>query len=267
MKKESSEFTLAASLAALQAGDLLRKGFGTHFKIKNKKGKHNLVTEYDTASQKLIISFIRKQFPRHHFLAEENVKLKTISSQEVTWIIDPLDGTINFAHGIPQFAISIAAAMGKEILSAVIYLPMTQELFIAEKGRGTFLNGSPITISATKKLENAFVATGFPYNAHLNPLHCIDRFSKMVRLGLPIRRIGSAAMDLAYVAAGRFDGFWEVGLHPWDMAAGKLLVEEAGGKVSHYDGSIHQVYGYFNLVAANSHLHAALVKLLKEDVR
>lgn len=267
MKKQPSDFTLVASLAALQAGDLLKKGFGTHFQIKNKEGKHNLVTEYDTASQDLIIGFIRKHFPSHHFLAEEEMTLDTISSTEITWIIDPLDGTVNFAHGIPQFAISIAAALGKEILSGVIFLPMTQELFIAEKGRGAYLNGTPITVSSVKELEAAFVATGFPYDAHLNPLHCIDRFDKMVRLGLPIRRIGSAAMDLAYLAAGRFDAFWEVGLHPWDMAAGKLLVEEAGGKISHYDGSIHQVYGYLNLVATNSHLHPAMVQLLKEDLR
>jgi len=254
-----------ATMAALEAGELLLEGLDTHFQIETKEGKQNLVTEYDTASQKLIIEKIQKTFPNHHFLAEED-NVKAAPSDEILWIIDPLDGTVNFAHGIPHFAVSIAAARGSEILCGVVLHPNGNELFVAEKGSGAQLNGKKINVSKQENRDHALLATGFPYNVDTNPLRCIDRFAKMVSTGSPIRRMGVASLDLAYVAKGRFDAFWESSLHSWDMAAAKLLIEEAGGKVTGYDGSPHPIFGYHPILATNGHLHQQMVDLLKEDL-
>lgn len=258
---DKSALTLVATLAAQAAGKLLRSGFGTSYEISSKPGRQNLVTEYDKKAEALIIEMIRSQFPSHNFLAEESGASKT-QKGEVLWVIDPLDGTVNFAHNIPLFAVSIAATAGKEILSGVIYQPMTDELFIAEKGKGAYLNGQKLQVSATTNIEMAILATGFPYNVDENPLGCIDTFTSLVRLGIPIRRFGAAAIDLAYVAAGRFDAYWEVLLHPWDMAAGKLLIEEAGGRVTHYDGSDHKIFDHSTLLASNGILHPTMLKAL-----
>ncbi len=256
-----SELSLFAIDIAKQAGSLLRTGFGSHFQITAKAGKQNLVTEYDHASEKMIVSAISHHFPDHGLLAEEGTDKKANSS--VTWIIDPLDGTVNFAHGIPVFSISIAAAMNGSIVSGVVYQPITQELFVAEKGKGAFLNEKPIAVSPIADMASSLMATGFPYDVDKDPLQCVEKFATMQLKGVPIRRLGSAALDMSYVAAGRFDAFWEVGLHPWDMAAGKLLVEEAGGKVSHWDGSTHKIFGYTTMLASNGHLHPAMIEHLK----
>lgn len=255
-----------AKEAALEAGALLKEGFGTPYQIKTKLGDHDLVTQFDISSQKLIIEKIKGHFPSHHFLAEEE-GVSDQPSDEIIWIIDPLDGTVNFAHNVPYFAVSIAAARGKELLAAAVYHPLMDELFLAEKGGGAYLNGRKLAVTETKVFEKALLATGFPYDVKKNPLHCIDRFAKMAALGVPLRRIGVASLDLSYVAAGRFDAFWEVGLQPWDMAAGKLLIEEAGGQVSLYDGSERTIYKYLPLLASNGHLHDMLVSYLKEDLK
>ncbi len=257
-----SEMTFVAIQAALSAGALLRKGFDTVFEIQLKEGKQNIVTEYDKASEKSIISSIFQHFPNHAILAEEGGDIHKGKSS-ITWIIDPLDGTVNFARNIPVFSISIAAAIDHQIVSGVVYQPITQELFIAEKGKGAYLNGKGICVSKTNEFESALMATGFPYNVDENPLCCIDRFVKIQTKGIPVRRLGSAAIDLCYVAAGRFDAFWEVGLNPWDMAAGKLLIEEAGGKVSHWDGSSHKIFCYDTLLASNGTLHQKMIEHLK----
>jgi len=261
-----SHLTEVATQAAKEAGELLARGLGTNFAMTTKEGRQNLVTEYDLASQKLIIETIKKTFPDHHFLAEEE-DVHAHPSDQILWIIDPLDGTVNFAHGIPFFAVSIAAFMEKEIVCGVVYNPMIDELFVAEKGRGSTLNGNQLQVTKIDQFDKALLATGFPYNAFENPIHCIDRFGKMVAMGNAIRRIGVAALDLAYVAAGRFDGFWECSLHPWDMAAGKLLVEEAGGKVSHYDGSPHPIFAHVPILATNGYLHEQMVEILKGDLK
>ena len=255
-----------AKEVALEAGALLKKGFGTHFKMDTKEvGRQNLVTEYDIASQKLILDRMSKAFPSHHFLAEEG-NVKAPPSDEILWIIDPLDGTVNFAHGVPIFAVSIAAARGKEILAGVVYHPMLGELFLCERGSGAYCGEKRLFVTARKTFENTLLGTGFPYNIDENPLDCIGRFGKMAKRGIPLRRLGCASIDLAYVAAGRYDLFWEVGLEPWDIAAGKLLVEEAGGKVTQYDGSEHPLYPYISILASNGHLHDQMVELLKEDL-
>ena len=260
MKATNAALLNLAARAALQAGGILRSGFGTSYEISSKAGRQNLVTAYDKLCEETIIGAILKTFPDHAFVAEESGATRKGSS--IVWIIDPLDGTVNFAHNIPVFSVSIAAAIDGDVVAGVIYQPMTQELFVAEKGQGAFLNGIRLQVSTTSHLDDSFLATGFPYNVDENPLHCIDRFSAFTRKGIPIRRLGSAAIDLAYVAAGRFDAYWEVTLQPWDVAAGKLIVEEAGGKVTRYDGKSFDILKPGPIVATNSVLHATMVKEL-----
>lgn len=259
----TSDFTFIAIQAALSAGQLLRQGFDTKFAIESKRGKQNLVTEYDKRSENHIVDTISKSFPTHAILAEEGGKIRT-NKDSFVWIIDPLDGTVNFARSIPVFSISIALVKEKEVISGVVYQPMTNELFIAERGKGAFLNGKPLAVSKIARFEKALMATGFPYNVDQNPLHCIEKFTQIQAKGVPIRRLGSAALDLAYIAAGRFDVFWEVGLHPWDIAAGKLLVEEAKGTVTQWDGSPHPIFGYQTLLATNGFLHQKMVNHLNK---
>lgn len=264
-KKESlSHLTLTAIEAALMAGELLRQGFGTHFSISAKEGRHNLVTEYDHKSEKAIIEFLQQNVKDSYFLAEESgVTGKTAGT---LWIIDPLDGTVNFAHQIPVFSVSIAAQREGKVICGVVYQPITHELFVAEVGRGAFLNGQRIHVSEVRKLENAILATGFPYDLADNPFHCIDHFVDVLKLGIPIRRMGSAAIDLAYTASGRFEGYFEVELGPWDVAAGKLLVEEAGGKVTKWDGNPFEITSRDTIFASNRHLHDAGVAILNRSV-
>ena len=260
----TSRLTQVATLAALKGGENLRKGFGSTYQILSKEGRHNLVTDYDNMTEEIIISFIKSHFPEHSFLAEESgTSGKEENEDGIKWIIDPLDGTVNFAHNIPMFAVSIAASYKNEILCGVIYHPLLHELFIAEKGKGAFLNGSALKVTDTKVLDHAIVATGFPYNVHENPLHCVDLFANLARMGTPLRRIGSAALDLAYLAAGRFDAFWEVSLKPWDYAAGMLMIKEAGGSFTHFDGSDFQVLSEGPIAATNGLLHDQLLPHLQ----
>ncbi len=259
MKKNNSEFLTVAIEAALQAGSLLRQGFGTVFEISSKEGHHNLVTTYDHLAEAAISKAVMKRFPSHGFVGEEAGHQK---KGDIVWIVDPLDGTVNFAHNVPVFCVSIGVAVEGKIACGVVYQPITNELFWAEAGHGSFLNGKPIRVSSQKKLENAYLATGFPYNVAQDPHHCIETFEKITRRGIPIRRLGSAAVDLSYVAAGRFDAYWEVSLQPWDLAAGLLIVEEAGGKVTRYDGSICDPFKEGTVLASNSHLHDELRGIL-----
>jgi len=259
------ELTKIAVDSALKAGDILKEGFGTHFKISNKEGKNNLVTEYDKKSENFIIDNIHKKFPRHVFLAEESGKTGEEKRDIVRWIIDPLDGTVNFAHNIPIFSVSIAAELNGELLCGVIYHPILNELFIARKGKGASLNDKPLKVSVNNDLSASFLVTGFPYNVNQNPCGCLDSFVDVVKNGIPVRRLGSAALDLAYVAAGKFDGFWEINLHPWDVAAGVLLIQEAGGKVTQYNGNQYDIFQQ-SILATNGKIHSQLSNvLMKED--
>ncbi len=260
LKYDETEWVVTAIQAALQAGELLRRGFGTLLKVTAKPGCHNLVTQHDHASEASIFSTLMKKFPSHGFFGEEQGRSK---EGDVMWIVDPLDGTLNFFHGIPVFCVSIAAIAQGEVMAGCIYQPITEELFWAKKGGGAFLNGTPIKVSATSNLEDAFLSTGFPYNVNENPLQCIETFSKMTSKGIPIRRLGSAALDLSYVASGRFDAYWEVSLQPWDFAAGKLLVEEAGGKVSQYDPLPLNLFKESSLLASNGVLHSFMQRALQ----
>lgn len=257
-----SEITLCAINAAIKAGALLKQGFGTSFEISSKEGKNNLVTEYDRNAEKTIIDHISNAFPNHSFLAEESGKSGVFKSDEIHWIIDPLDGTVNFAHSLPVFCVSIAAAVNNEIISGVIYQPIMDELFIAEKGIHSMMNDKKINVSETTDFESSFLVTGFPYNVNENPSHCIDTFVDVIQKGIPIRRLGSAAMDLAYTACGRFDGFWEINLNPWDVAAGSIIVKQAGGKVTQYDNSEYHINDN-SILATNGKIHDRVVDLLK----
>ncbi len=250
---------ITAMQAILKAGDLLRKGFGTACSITSKSGNHNLVTQFDQESEECIFTLISKQFPSHGFMGEEQGHRKT---GEISWIVDPLDGTVNFAHGIPIFCISIAAVLNQEVILGCVYQPITQELFWAQKGKGAYLNGARLRVSDQSSLACAFAGTGFPYDADLNPMHCLEAFSEIIRRGIPVRRLGSAAIDLAYMAAGRFDVFWEVLLQPWDFAAGALLVAEAGGRVTHYDGGALNFFNPSPILATNTRLHREVQEIL-----
>lgn len=262
---DHSPFTVIAIEAALKAGEILRRGFYADYQIHEKPGIHNLVTEYDNRAEESIISTILNRFPSHSIVAEESGEAHAKKGAEVTWVIDPLDGTVNFAHRIPIFSVSIGVAIHQEVVAGVVYSPLLHELFVAEKSKGAYLNGIRLSVSKVDQLIKAFVATGFPYNVDQNPLHCIDRFAQMQVKGVPIRRLGSAALDLSYVAAGRFDAFWELNLNSWDIAAGKLLIEEAGGKITRYDGSALSIFSDKMLLATNGHLHSQMIEHLNRQ--
>jgi len=250
----------AAIQAAQEASAVLAGGFGTAMEQRSKSGLHNLVTEYDERCERLIIDRLKAAFPDSGFLGEEGGSANEGASLQ--WVIDPLDGTVNFAHGIPIFCVSIAAVVDGVILAGVIAAPMVNEVFTVARGHGAFLNGKRLHVSSTDMVKASILVTGFPYNVSTNPDHCIEQFTALVQQGIPIRRLGSAALDLAYVAAGRFDGYWEVSLHPWDMAAGVLLVMEAGGKVSHYHEKPF-VLSTGSVMATNGLIHAELNSILE----
>lgn len=256
------ELLKCAKDAALLSGSIIKEGFGTSFKIENKEGKNNLVTEYDRLSEEAIINKITSQYPDHKFLAEESGKSGFQNSDNIRWLIDPLDGTVNFAHQLPIFSVSIAAELNKELLVGVIYNPILDELFYAKKGGGAFMNGLPIKVSETTSLESSFLVTGFPYNVDKDPGYCVEQFISIIRRGIPIRRLGSAALDLAYVANGRFDGFWEIELKPWDVAAGVLLVREAGGLVTQYNNDHYWVED-LSMLATNGKIHNEISETLQ----
>lgn len=258
------ERAAAAIEIAKQAGALLKEGFGSLMQIDEKEGSQNLVTEYDYKAEKLILSHLSKLFPEDSFYAEESGK-SGINSEEgagVTWIIDPLDGTVNFAHKLPIFSVSIAAYYDGAIQFGVVYSPMQEELFTAQRGHGAFFNGKPITISAIKKLKRALLVTGFPYDVAKNPGRCMERVEKCLKLGLPLRRLGSAALDLCYVAMGRFEIYWEVSLQPWDLAAGALILEEAGGIFTQEDGKKRDLFSTQGVLATNGYLHKEMIEVL-----
>ncbi len=250
-----------ALCAARRASDILRSGFGGNIAASTKEGRHNLVTEFDVRCEQAIIEELRRATPNASILAEESGASGTHA--DLQWVIDPLDGTVNFAHGLPIFSVSVAAVHNGSPVCGVVIQPMLGEEFTAVVGEGAFLNGRQLRVSDTAPLGQAFLVTGFPYNVHTNPKSCVDQFVRLVSSGIPIRRLGSAALDLAYLAAGRFDGYWEVHLNAWDMAAGVLLVTEAGGTVSHYGGE-RFVLGHSSIVATNGKIHDELVHVLAE---
>ncbi len=256
-----SEITQIATEAALKAGKILLKGFGSEYQVYHKPGVQNYVTEFDHASEACIMEHIRSRYPGHSFLCEESGSTD-MENAPILWIIDPLDGTTNFTHEIPLFCISIAAYNGHEVVSGVIYQPFTHELFVAERNQGAYLNDVQIKVSPTPHFAGGMAATGFPRNIIENPHHCIDQFVHILKKGTLIRNLGSSALNLAYVAAGKFDAYWSVSLHSWDMAAGMLLIEEAGGKVTDYAGARYPVLSNQPIAASNGLVHEELLRSL-----
>lgn len=250
----SGEFVPAMADIAREAGALLMEYFHQHVKIEY-KGEADLVTVADRKSEALILERLRARWPSHDVVGEEGARIETGS--DYRWYIDPLDGTTNFAHGFPVFCISMALDYKGERVAGVVYDPTRPELFAAERGSGAFLNGEPMHVSKTAKLAESLVATGFPsHKRHKNPN--IFFYHQITLKSHGVRRAGSAALDLASVAAGRFDGFWEFNLNPWDTAAGVLLVEEAGGIVSDFHGGPFQLDSR-ETVATNGIVHDALL--------
>jgi myo-inositol-1(or 4)-monophosphatase len=237
------------------AGEIIRF-FNGDFKISNKEGINNLVTEADHAAEKAIMKVIKKNFPDHFILSEEAGEIKMDSAYK--WIIDPIDGTVNFAHGIPLNCVSIGIEFNKEIIMGAVFNPHLNELFFAEKGKGSVLNDKPIHVSSETRVIKACLVTGFPYTYLDAPNGPLDVFDRLIRKGIPVRRLGSAAIDLCWVAAGRFDGFYEHSLEAWDSSAGFLIVEEAGGKVTDLKGEKFSPYQH-GMVATNGKIHEELL--------
>ncbi|MCS6896568.1 MAG: inositol monophosphatase, partial [Nitrospira sp.] len=222
----------------------------------------NLVTDADRAAEHCIIEYIRTNFPGHGFLAEERGR-DDASFSPYLWIVDPLDGTTNFAHGYPVYCVSIGLEYRGHCLLGVVFDPSRDELFTAVDKQGAYLNGHPLHVSETKDLGGSLLVTGFAYDIRDSPRNNLDHFAKFALKAQGVRRTGSAALDLCYVAAGRFDGFWEVRLNPWDMAAGSVIVQEAGGRLTDFRGNKLSIYGQ-ELVASNGHIHDAMLTVLNE---
>ena len=257
--EEVRGFLGQAVTAAKLAGALQKERLWSKLDI-SYKGEIDLVTEVDRRCEELIVGHLKGAFPEHSFLAEEDSYQS--GSLPFKWIVDPLDGTTNYAHGFPWFCVSIALEHEGEVLLGVIYHCMMDELFTAVKGRGAFLNGSTIRVSARKPLRSSLLATGFPYDRTRDNENNFGNFVNFQLAARAVRRAGAAALDLAYVAAGRLDGYWECKLKPWDVAAGSLLVAEAGGELSNHAGEPYSVYDH-RILASNGAIHQEMLEVLK----
>jgi myo-inositol-1(or 4)-monophosphatase len=255
---------VSAEAIARSAGALLREAYDQPHRINTKDTSINLVTQADLASEKIIITALHEQFPGHAILSEEGGGGG--SAGGLTWLIDPLDGTTNFAHAFPVFAVSMALSDAQGPLLGVVYDPLREECFTAIRGQGATLNGQPVRTAATPQLRQALIATGFPYDRHTAQDNNVAAFAAFIRRAQGVRRAGAAAIDLCYVACGRLDGYWEMNLGAWDVAAGSLIVCEAGGRVTDYadrPGSEDLLRGK-RIVASNGHIHAEMIGTLRE---
>lgn len=251
--------------AALDAGKYLKYNIGKVKNIERKRGEEtNLVTEIDKQSEALIIKKIHQHYPSHAILGEESGASETTS--EYRWVIDPLDGTTNYTHGLPIYCVTIGIERNGEVIAGVIYDPNLDEMFTAEKGKGAFLNGKKIRVSTSGSLINSLLVTGFPYNVKENPDRVVEHFVTFLPVAQGIRRLGSAALDLAYVACGRLDGYWEVFLNPWDKAAGIIIVREAGGTVTNFAGNELDVLYNPNILATNGLIHAPMLEIIQQTI-
>ncbi|RLC61434.1 MAG: inositol monophosphatase [Chloroflexota bacterium] len=249
---------------AHEAGALVRDRFpSTALTRIGFKGAVNPVTETDIAAEALIVARLQAAFPDHRILAEERGGDEWRVPGSPIWLIDPLDGTNNFAHGFPHIGLSLALLVEGQPVVGVIYDPLRGETFAATAGGGATLNGRPIHVSGVERLESAFLATGFPYDRRIAPDNNVERLDHFLRRSLGVRRAGAATLDLAYVACGRLDGFWEMRLKPWDVAAGVLLVREAGGQATDAEGSPDCISGEF-IIASNGHIHDQMLRVIRE---
>lgn len=246
---------------ARRAGDILRAGYEGEHQV-DYKGAIDLVTEVDHQSEAFLLDEIQRRYPDHQIVSEEIGLVP--GSEGYQWYVDPLDGTVNYAHGVPFFSVSIAYARGGTVSLGAVYDPLRDELFSAEKGRGAFLNGRRLQVSHVAELERSLLVTGFPYDAWSSPRNNLEYFGRFARMTQGVRRLGSAALDLCYVAAGRLDGYWELTLHPWDVAAGGLIAAEAGAQVTGLDGEADYLAPPCSLLAASPAMYAKMLAVLKE---
>jgi myo-inositol-1(or 4)-monophosphatase len=247
------------SQVAREAGALLRDGYGQAQRV-SYKGDVDLVTEYDRRSETLILRRLRAQYPDHAMVAEESGRS---GDHAFEWLIDPLDGTTNFAHGIPCFAVSIGLAHAGRMLLGVVYDPLRDELFVAEAGHGAHLNGRAVRVSAEADLGRALLTTGFPYDVRTSPVNNFREWELFYRTAQAVRRPGSAALDCCYVACGRFDGYWEYKMKAYDVGPGALIALEAGGRVTTAAGQLDWL-GADSIVVSNGHLHQAMLAVLRQ---
>ncbi|KAA3615054.1 MAG: inositol monophosphatase [Calditrichaeota bacterium] len=258
-----TNFLETAKTAAIEAGKILTGNFGKVQQSEiRKKSSVDFLSFVDESSEKKIIEIIRSAFPKHEILAEESGTDALKNSYR--WIIDPLDGTTNYLHNIPVFAVSIGLEFDDEIICGVVYNPITNEMFWAEKGQGAFFNGKPIRVSQTETLTESFIATGFPFkNKHILKEY-LEVFAGIFEQSIGARRLGAAAIDLAYIASGKFDGYWEIGLKPWDMAAGSILIKEAGGTITDFWNKPYYMNSSY-VLASNTKIHENLGEIIRRS--
>jgi myo-inositol-1(or 4)-monophosphatase len=246
---------------ARQAGAILHAGYSQEHEV-SYKGVIDLVTEIDHQSEAFLLGEVQKDFPDHHIFSEESGVIQ--GDVEHIWYIDPLDGTVNYAHNIPIFSVSIAYAYKGVLTLGTVYDPMRDEMFLAERGNGATLNGKSIHVSSTVELQKSLLVTGFPYDAWNTEQDNFANFIKFGKLSQGVRRLGSAALDLCYVASGRFDGFWELALKPWDVAAGGLICEEAGAQITNVNGKSDYISPPQSVIATTPGIHARMLEGLQK---
>jgi myo-inositol-1(or 4)-monophosphatase len=259
------EYLALAIEVAREAGNYAFAIHASDLVIATKSNEMDLVTQVDRRNETVIRDTVLTRFPDHSFLGEEMGAKDEQLSSHVRWIVDPVDGTVNYAHGLPIWCVSVGVEVDGIVECGAIYNPNHNELFTVHRGHGAFLNGKPMHVSRQTNAKQALFVTGFPYNINENPDRAIEQFVSFLSRGLLIRRLGSAALDLAYVACGRFEGFWEVGLSPWDSAAGHLMVREAGGRVTHYDGTDYDIYRK-SIIATNGMHHEMIMEVIQEVI-
>jgi len=255
-------FLATATEIVLRAGDIQLRGQASGFRI-DKKGTIDLVTEVDFECERMCREILGERFPDHDILAEEFGGASLSTPSRFRWIFDPVDGTTNYAHGLPIFCASLGLEIDGQRAVAAIYDPSRRELFTAERGQGAYLNGRALHVSDTRALLDSLLVTGFPYDMHRQSSEIVELFGTFLKTSRAVRRLGSAALDLCYVAAGRFDAFWEQHLKPWDVAAGALIVEEAGGRLTGMGGEPFNA-AVPHLVASNGHLHPHLLATIEQ---
>lgn len=269
MKESLSALSGTTKTALLAAGEIIRRGFARRRRVEYKE-LTSPVTDTDRAAEKKIMSVIRRAFPGHTFLAEESAFLGKADTapagDRYRWVIDPLDGTVNFVHGVPMSVVSIAVERNGVPLVGGVYDPFRNELFFAVRGRGARLNGSRIRVSGEKRMIRSLFITGFPYDSHKNGGAYLKLVQPFLTSSMGLRRFGAAALDLAWVACGRAEGFWECKLSPWDIAAGMLLVEEAGGRVTDFSGRPMSIDRPAQTLASNGHVHPAMLRIIRNTL-
>jgi myo-inositol-1(or 4)-monophosphatase len=258
-----NDYLTSATDIALRAGELLREMAKDRHQV-TLKGDIDLVTEVDVKSEALIVQEIRRRYPDHGILAEESGADR--EDAEYLWIVDPLDGTTNYAHGFPIYAVSIGLERRGEVIAGVVYDPNLDELFTAEKGSGAFLNGEPIHVSPVDQLDKSLLATGFPYYYREEPEKILRLFTEFSLCSQGIRRAGAAAIDFVALACGRFDGYWEYGIKPWDMAAGSLIASEAGARLSNIEGGDFDIR-VPQVLASNGLIHEQMMEIIRKAMR